>query len=344
MAHVAALTSRIRIGVSVLVLPYRDPIVTAKMIATLDQLARGRIILGVGWLESEFHALGLDFHQRGTGWHPINLSLDDFRDGVTAYREECIAAGRLVGPICYRSNPSAGRPPDQRLPFTGSSAEITQDLADYAQAGLTHILFHLNAATLDTFRSEMRRLITEVAPVSSANSPCPRQAYTNGAQGPIMIRHILIPLNTEPWAEAVLAPALEIAQAAGAQVTLLTVVPTTELALTTAAGVASPAELMVRAQDATEVAASAAAAAIDYLTDLRTRLLQPFADTHAPEIEARVIAGRTVETILRVAAESEVDLIALAIRPRSGLRRLLRSPVGTRMVQRWRRPILLVNL
>lgn len=159
-----------------------------------------------------------------------------------------------------------------------------------------------------------------------------------------MIRHILIPLNTEPWAEAVLAPALEIAQAAGAQVTLLTVVPTAELAFTTAAGVASPAELMVRAEDAAEVAATAAATAIDYLTDLRNRLLQQFADARAPEIEARVIAGRTVDTILRVAAEGEVDLIALAVRPRRGPRHLLRSPVGTRVVRRWRRPILLVNL
>ena len=159
-----------------------------------------------------------------------------------------------------------------------------------------------------------------------------------------MIRHILIPLNTEPWAEAALAPALEIARAAGAQVTLLSVVPTTELALTTAAGVASPAELMVRAEDATEVAATAAAAAIDYLTDLRDRLLKQFADTQAPEIEARVIAGRTVDTILRVAAEGEVDLIALAIRPRRGLRRLLRGPVGEQVVRRWRRPLLLVHV
>lgn len=159
-----------------------------------------------------------------------------------------------------------------------------------------------------------------------------------------MIRHILIPLNTEPWAEAALAPALEIAQAAGAQVTLLTVVPTEELALTTAAGVAAPAELMVRAEDATAGAATAAAAAIDYLTALRARLLTQFADAPAPEIEARVIAGRTVETILRVAAEGEVDLIALAIRPRRGLRRLFHSPVGQKVGRRWRRPLLLVSL
>ena len=67
MATAAALTERIRVGVSVLVIPYRDPINTAKMLATLDQISRGRIILGtgVGWLEAEFAALGRDFHARG---------------------------------------------------------------------------------------------------------------------------------------------------------------------------------------------------------------------------------------------------------------------------------------
>ncbi len=60
MAHLAARTSRIRIGAGVLVVPYRDPVLTARTIASLDQLSRGRIDLGigVGWLEREFQALG----------------------------------------------------------------------------------------------------------------------------------------------------------------------------------------------------------------------------------------------------------------------------------------------
>lgn len=67
MATAAAVTRRIRIGVSVLIIPYRHPVATAKMLATLDQMSGGRIILGtgVGWMEREFSALGLDVHQRG---------------------------------------------------------------------------------------------------------------------------------------------------------------------------------------------------------------------------------------------------------------------------------------
>jgi probable F420-dependent oxidoreductase len=59
MAHLAALTKRIRIGTSVLIIPYRNPVVTAKMLATMDVLSGGRIILGagVGWMEEEFQAL-----------------------------------------------------------------------------------------------------------------------------------------------------------------------------------------------------------------------------------------------------------------------------------------------
>ena len=67
MAAAAAVTERISIGVSVLVIPYRHPVATSKMLATLDQMSGGRVILGagVGWMEREFSALGLDVHQRG---------------------------------------------------------------------------------------------------------------------------------------------------------------------------------------------------------------------------------------------------------------------------------------
>ena len=54
-------TQHVAIGISVLVIPYRHPLSTAKMLATADQLAAGRLILGagVGWLRDEFDALGL---------------------------------------------------------------------------------------------------------------------------------------------------------------------------------------------------------------------------------------------------------------------------------------------
>jgi len=63
----AAVTKRVRLGTSVLVLPMRHPLPLAKELATLQNFSRGRLILGagVGWLEPEFAALGVPFNQRG---------------------------------------------------------------------------------------------------------------------------------------------------------------------------------------------------------------------------------------------------------------------------------------
>lgn len=61
MAAIAARTQRIRIGTSVLVVPYRNPLHLAKELATVDRISHGRIILGigVGWMQEEFDALGI---------------------------------------------------------------------------------------------------------------------------------------------------------------------------------------------------------------------------------------------------------------------------------------------
>jgi probable F420-dependent oxidoreductase len=66
LAYVAAVTSRVQLGVSVLVMPYRNPLLVAKMLSTLDELSNGRVILGagVGWLPDEFAALGVRFDER----------------------------------------------------------------------------------------------------------------------------------------------------------------------------------------------------------------------------------------------------------------------------------------
>jgi probable F420-dependent oxidoreductase len=67
LAYLAGRTRRIQLGTSVIVLPYRHPLVTAKAAATVDQLAGGRFVfgVGVGWDEEEFRDLGLPFRERG---------------------------------------------------------------------------------------------------------------------------------------------------------------------------------------------------------------------------------------------------------------------------------------
>jgi probable F420-dependent oxidoreductase len=67
LAYLAGRTQRVRLGASVIVLPYRSALVTAKAAATVDQASRGRFIfgVGVGWDEAEFVDLRLPFRERG---------------------------------------------------------------------------------------------------------------------------------------------------------------------------------------------------------------------------------------------------------------------------------------
>lgn len=67
LSHLAGLVPRIKLGTSVLILPYRNPVVLAKMLATIDQLSGGRVIVGVGggWMTEEFAALSTSYSERG---------------------------------------------------------------------------------------------------------------------------------------------------------------------------------------------------------------------------------------------------------------------------------------
>lgn len=69
LAYLAPLTSSVKLGISVIVVPQRNGVVLAKELATLDQLSNGRVIAGVGagWSEPEFQMLGTGdrFHHRG---------------------------------------------------------------------------------------------------------------------------------------------------------------------------------------------------------------------------------------------------------------------------------------
>lgn len=67
MSYAAAVTSRVRLGTSVLVLPLRDPVYTAKVLSTIDNLSNGRVVIAVGpgWSRGEFTALGRgDLHEK----------------------------------------------------------------------------------------------------------------------------------------------------------------------------------------------------------------------------------------------------------------------------------------
>jgi probable F420-dependent oxidoreductase len=68
LAHLAAQTSRVRLGTGVIVLPQRNPLVLAKQLASLDVLSGGRLVVGIGagYLEPELTAIGVPMAERGS--------------------------------------------------------------------------------------------------------------------------------------------------------------------------------------------------------------------------------------------------------------------------------------
>lgn len=78
LSYVSAITDTVRLGLSVLVLPYHNPVLLGKRLASVDQLSHGRLTVGVGvgWAEDEFDATGAPFHERGAA----------FEEGVQALR------------------------------------------------------------------------------------------------------------------------------------------------------------------------------------------------------------------------------------------------------------------
>jgi probable F420-dependent oxidoreductase len=76
LALVAGVTERALLGTSVLVLPHRHPVLAAKILATLDHLAPGRVVIGagVGWMQEEIELLGVPYARRGA-WSDEALRL-----------------------------------------------------------------------------------------------------------------------------------------------------------------------------------------------------------------------------------------------------------------------------
>ena len=109
VAYLAGMTSRIRIGVSVLVLPYRPAVLTAKQVATIQELSDERMILGVGigWMKPEFDALGVDLHRRGA------ISTETLRvlHHLFGNKEARPYAGKLVRFPAFVFEPHPKRPP-----------------------------------------------------------------------------------------------------------------------------------------------------------------------------------------------------------------------------------------
>lgn len=100
MAFVAASTKNIRLGTGVLVAPLRDPVLTAKMLSTIDVLSNGRLDLGVGtgWARREFNALGRGdvFEARGKFTdEALDVFLDCWKGGELSFSRQWSSVSKI---------------------------------------------------------------------------------------------------------------------------------------------------------------------------------------------------------------------------------------------------------
>ena len=130
LSYVSARTSQVKLGTSVLIMPYRNPIVTAKMFATLDQMSEGRAIAGIGagWSEAEYSALGEPFRQRGARTNEyLRLWKACWEPGPTTFH------GRFFSFDNMHINPKPVQQPHPPIWIGGSSHASLRRAARFAQ-------------------------------------------------------------------------------------------------------------------------------------------------------------------------------------------------------------------
>jgi len=163
LAFAAALTSRIRLGTGVCILPQRHPVYTAKQAADVDVLSGGRLDfgIGVGWLEEEFEALAQPFARRGgraRDYVAVMRSL--WCDEVSEYQGEFYTL-----PPCYQS-PKPAQKPHPPLYFGGESEHALRRVAALGQgwfaAGLSLEALPPRLARLSALLAEHGRSLDQV--------------------------------------------------------------------------------------------------------------------------------------------------------------------------------------
>ncbi len=118
LTFVAAHTRKLRLGTGICLVPQRQPVYTAKMVADLDYLSGGRVDFGVGigWLAEEFEALGMDFRVRARRCAEYIEAMQAlWRDGVSSFAGETVSV-----PACY-FNPKPVQKPHPPIFFGGES-------------------------------------------------------------------------------------------------------------------------------------------------------------------------------------------------------------------------------
>jgi len=160
LSFAAAATRRLRLQTHVLVLPYRNPFLCAKSIASLDVLSGGRVIVGVaaGYLEAEFAALGVDFGER-------NELCDE---AITVMQRAWSDSGIVATGRHFRAAGNSMLPPPQQRPHPplwigGNSRRAIRRAVEFGDAWLPfpasgRLARHTHTASIESLRDLEERI------------------------------------------------------------------------------------------------------------------------------------------------------------------------------------------
>src|SRR6266581_710762 len=159
----AGVTHRVALGTSVVILPYRSPIPVAKLLASVDVLSGGRLIVGaaIGWLEGEFEALGVPFKERvsrseealelfRTLWTQAHPKIETKRYRLHDVSVSPMPLQKPRPPLYVGGNSQAAV--DMALirgrhVITGTVAKIAEDLRGFRALGCGHIALEVSYST-----------------------------------------------------------------------------------------------------------------------------------------------------------------------------------------------------
>jgi probable F420-dependent oxidoreductase len=162
LAWLAGSTERIELGTTVTVLPYRSPLLTARVAANIDQLSGGRFILGVGVgiYELEFAALDIPFHRRGA-------ITDDYLAAIKELWTSEVAThhGEFISFDDVRVAAPAAREPHLPIWVGGASPAAIRRAARFGDA------WHPNNAELGWLETTGLVTLSEMAEAAGRTAP-----------------------------------------------------------------------------------------------------------------------------------------------------------------------------
>ncbi|NKB37487.1 MAG: TIGR03619 family F420-dependent LLM class oxidoreductase [Gammaproteobacteria bacterium] len=147
LAFLAAKTERIGLGTSVLIVPYRAPLITAKWLASIQELSHGRLSIGaaVGWMEAEFRAAGVDRKRRGLltdealkFWHEcFNNDEPEINDQRFVFKPRPERPAFLIGGAAPHAIDRAVQLGDGWMPTEGDPEKLREPIASLTERMLS---------------------------------------------------------------------------------------------------------------------------------------------------------------------------------------------------------------